>query len=132
LHDTIRDKSPHSVNRYSGTFVAFFRHPGLGYEVCMVKTFKDAVEYALKETGVSLSAVAEATGVSYEQLKKLRQRPNASTNVDDAKRIANYFGKSLDEFLGDDLAQDRAAVVEAYNRLTPEERVLLRRLSSQG
>jgi transcriptional regulator with XRE-family HTH domain len=98
----------------------------------MVKTFKDAVEYALKETGVSLSAVAEATGVSYEQLKKLRQRPNASTNVDDAKRIANYFGKSLDEFLGDDLAQDRAAVVEAYNRLTPEERVLLRRLSSQG
>jgi transcriptional regulator with XRE-family HTH domain len=87
------------------------------------------VQDAINEAGVSLSTVAEATGVSYEQLKKLRQRPNASTNVDDAKLIANYFGKTLDEFLGDELAQDRAGVVAAYNQLTPEQRALLRRLS---
>ena len=100
--------------------------------MCMVKKFKDALEEAIDRHGTTLAAVADATGVSYEQLKKLRQRPNASTNVDDAKLIANHFGQSLDEFLGDDLAADRIAVVSAYNRLTPEERALLRRLSLSG
>lgn len=129
LHGHIRDKSPHTVKMDKGTFVAFFRGSGSGYQMCMVKTFNEALGDAVARNKTSLAAVAEATGVSYEQLKKLRQRPNASTNVDDAKLIANHFGMSLDEFLGDDLAQDRAAVVEAYNRLTPEERALLRRLS---
>ncbi len=129
MHDPIRDKSPCRVKSVSGTYVAFFRGSGSGYQMRMIRTFKEALEDAVARNKTSLAAVAEATGVSYEQLKKLRQRPNASTNVDDAKLIANHFGMSLDEFLGDDLVQDRAAVIETYNRLTPEERALLRRLS---
>lgn len=43
--------------------------------------------------------VALDAGVSYEQLKNLAQGKSKSTNVDDAVRIANSFGISLEAFL---------------------------------
>lgn len=92
----------------------------------MTKTFLDALLNALAQRGVSLKAVAEGAGVSYEQLKKVRQRPDASTNVDDALKVANHFGLTLDEFLGDELASDRAAAVSLYSQLTENERRILR------
>jgi len=67
----------------------------------VAKTFRSALMDALKETGLPLSKVALGSGVSYDQLKKLRQRPLASTNVDDARAVANVFGVTLGQFLDD-------------------------------
>ena len=92
----------------------------------MTKTFRDALLSAIEQSGISLKAVADGAGVSYEQLKKVRQWPDASTNVDDAVRVANYFGLTLDEFLGDPLASDRAAAVALYMQLSERERRILR------
>lgn len=99
----------------------------------MVMTFREALLKALSETGASLSAVAEGAKVSYEQLKKVRSRPEASTNADDAVKVAHFFGMTLDEFLQDHLAEDRARAISKYNQLTPSEREMLRVLGrAQG
>ncbi len=93
--------------------------------MAMVKSFRTALlEYA-EATGTALKVVAERAGVSYEQLKKIKQREDASTNVDDARRIANAFGLTLDEFLDDETIEARIAVVELYSRLSPQERRIL-------
>ncbi|GGW24088.1 transcriptional regulator [Gemmobacter lanyuensis] len=64
----------------------------------MENSFKEALEVALKITGRSLRSVAIASGVSYEQLKGLKQGKASSTNVDDAMRVARAFGVTLDDF----------------------------------
>lgn len=92
----------------------------------MAKPFREALLERCEQTKTSLKKVAEGTGVSYDQLKKLRQREDAKTNVDDAIKIAAFFGLSMEEFVGDEAVEARVAVVETYNQLTPRERAILR------
>ena len=91
----------------------------------MSRSFRDALICALESTGTPLRQVAGATGVSYEQLKKLKQGRSRSTNVDDAKAVANFFGQSLDQFLEDEDTIVRLEIVSLYNQLSPEERRFL-------
>ena len=98
----------------------------LGYGILMAKTFRSALLDALQETGLPLSKVAAGSGVSYDQLKKLRQRPHASTNVDDARAVANFFGVTLDQFLNDSSVSARVELVEFYSRLSDDEIEILK------
>lgn len=106
------------------------------YEFSMAKSFRNALLEAIELTGLPLKTVAERAGVSYEQLKKVKQRATASTNVDDAVKVANVFGVTLDEFLQDDTAAVRAEIVNLYIQLTEQERSILqaaaRGQASQG
>lgn len=92
----------------------------------MPVTFRDALLSAIAATGTSIADVARGAGVSYEQLKKVGQRAAASTNIDDAVKVANFFGFTIDEFLKDDLASDRLAGARLWFQLTPAEREILR------
>jgi hypothetical protein len=92
----------------------------------MAKTFRSALLDALEKTRLPLSKVAVGSGVSYDQLKKLRQRPHASTNVDDARAVASFFGVTLDQFLDDTSLSARVELVEFYNRLTDTEIEILK------
>lgn len=91
-----------------------------------MKTFREAL---LERCGgldqPSLKAVAEGAKVSYEQLKKVKQGKSGSTNADDAVRVAHFFGLTMDEFLGDTLAQDRVEIARLYRELSDDERQLL-------
>jgi phage repressor protein C with HTH and peptisase S24 domain len=60
--------------------------------------FRHALEHALKVSGVSLRAIATHSGVSYDQLKALKQGKAKTTNVDDAMRVAAAFGVILEDF----------------------------------
>ena len=95
----------------------------------MIRTFRDAFIEVLQESGDTIANVARGSGVSEEQLKKLKQRPGAATNVDDAARVAAYFGLGLDEFLRAPELADRIAIASLYNRL-PDE--LKRQLQAYG
>ena len=97
----------------------------------MVKTFRKAfIDYTNANPGMSLRAWCSKAGVSYEQMKKFNQRAvedeNATTNVDDARKLANAAGYSLDEFLEDDLPQYRSESASLYSKLTDTEREFLR------
>ncbi|MBR9850923.1 MAG: helix-turn-helix domain-containing protein [Rhodobacteraceae bacterium] len=97
----------------------------------MAKTFRDALLTIIEKQGVSLRKVAEGSGVSYEQLKKLKQAKSQSTNVDDARKVANFFGLSLDQFLEAEQIEAQAEIIEIYNRLPDQERQFLLR-SARG
>lgn len=95
----------------------------------MTKRFADALIDALEATGWSLQYLCEQAGVSYDQYKKLRQRAlkseHASTNVDDAVKIANAFGMTLDEFLQDETANLRSEAAVLWRSLDQGERDIL-------
>ena len=91
----------------------------------MAKRFRQALIEHLDKTGKTVAEVARATGVSPEQLKKVRQRDTASTNVDDAVKVAHYFGVSIDEFLGDTTIQDRSEMLDLYSQLSEQEQAFL-------
>jgi transcriptional regulator with XRE-family HTH domain len=95
----------------------------------MAKTFRNALLEQMEATKTPLKEVAARSGVSYEQLKKVKQREDASTNVDDARKIANAFGLTLDEFLDDRTIEARIEVVELYSRLSPDARRILQAAS---
>lgn len=95
----------------------------------MPKRFYTALVEAMAATNWSLQRVCQEAGVSYEQYKKFAQRaardPNVSTNVDDAVKIANAFGFTLDEFLGDDTARFRSEAADLWRQLSDAERDFL-------
>jgi len=76
----------------------------------METTFKAALESALKRTGRSLLSVANAAGVSYEQLKSLHQGKSKKTNVDDAMKVAAAFQVSLEDFYEGNLDNTRPSI----------------------
>lgn len=92
----------------------------------MSKSFRIAFLEALDATGWSMPDLARRSGVSVDQLNKLKQRETAKTNVDDAKLVANAFGYTLDEFLQDDLAKDRDQAASLWQQLTDRERHLIK------
>ncbi len=102
----------------------------------MTKSFREAFLEALDLTGWSVPEVTRRSGVSSDQLNKLKQRENAKTNVDDARLVANAFGYTLDEFLSDQLSDDRKELADLWRQLTSRERTLIRSaaqaLPSQG
>ncbi|WP_418024915.1 helix-turn-helix domain-containing protein (plasmid) [Paracoccus sp. TD-10] len=96
----------------------------------MTKRFFDALSDALAATGWSIPDLAARSGVSKDQITKFMQRSKkgvpASTNVDDAVKIAHAFGLTLDEMIQDDTAQLRSEAVLLWQSLTQGERDLLR------
>lgn len=76
----------------------------------MQKTFRDRLLEEIDRQGLTLADVARKAGVSYDQLKKLRQRPVASTNIDDARKIIAALGLTVDQFFEEEVeAQVRQA-----------------------
>lgn len=92
----------------------------------MPKKFREAFLEALQLTQWSVAEVARRAGVSKDQLDKLKQRENARTNVDDARAVANAFGYTIDEFLDDQLADDRNEAARLWRQLSEREIHLLR------
>ena len=79
----------------------------------MEKPFKEALEYALEKTGRSLRSVAMKAGVSYDQLKSLRQGKSATTNVDDGIKVAAAFGVSVEDFFAGNFSGKPASIAVA-------------------
>lgn len=91
-----------------------------------MRSFREGFLSLVDSTGVSLKRVAEQTGVSYEQLKKLNQREDASTNVEDAIKLSAFFGVTVEEVVGDASLSDRLEIARMYSQLSERERAILR------
>jgi transcriptional regulator with XRE-family HTH domain len=88
--------------------------------------FREAFIAHLDAAGFNTRQVADATGVSRDQMEKLRQRKVASTNVHDALRIARFFGKTVEEFIGDIPEVENSDILTLIARLTPTEQEIVR------
>ena len=91
----------------------------------MTKNFRDALIEQMRNNKVSAQRLADATGVSKHQIDKIRQRETASTNVDDAIKIAGFFNMTLDEFLNDPTIKQDVEIVSLLHQLEPHERDFL-------
>ncbi|MEO0343047.1 MAG: hypothetical protein AAF198_06375 [Pseudomonadota bacterium] len=101
-----------------------------------MKKFRELLLDKLDKDGTSLKSVADGSGVSYEQLKKLKQGVSVSTNVDDAFKIAKFLKLNLHDFISrqdpsanlDEEEKDLADLVRLLKSLYPETRGVLRPL----
>lgn len=98
-------------------------------EMCMTKRFYDALRDALEATKWSIPKLCEAANVSSDQITKFMQRSKkgltASTNVDDAVKLARALGMTLDEMLEDDTSALRSEAASLWRQLSQEEREIL-------
>lgn len=108
-----------------GTIIALPREAPAGINIPMPLTFREALLKAIERPGPSLQAVATGSGVSYEQLKKIKQGKSLSTNVEDALSVAKFFGKTLEQFLEDPSFGPRSEIVSLYNQLSETEQKML-------
>lgn len=97
----------------------------------MTKRFYDALRDALDAAQMSIPTLCERAGVSKDQVTKFMQRGakgdlRASTNVDDAVKLAHALGFTLDEMLQDETAALRSEAVSLWRELSQEEREILR------
>lgn len=92
--------------------------------------FREALIDWVHRSGISVADLARKTGISKGQLDKLMQRRVAATNVDDAARLARFFGCTVEDFLGsgvpggeDGTALSRIRVL--VGQLSPDEQDML-------
>ena len=78
------------------------------------ETFREKLIAAMDLNGTSAAELARQTGVAKHLIDKLRQRKSITTNVNDAMRIAHFYGMTIEEFLG---VADRKAKVDRLSLL---------------
>lgn len=88
-------------------------------------TFRTALLEAISANDISLRKVAIGAGVSYEMLKKLKQTDGYRTNIEDAIKIAAFFGKTIDDFISRPELQSDLELIDILSRLRPEDRRFL-------
>jgi hypothetical protein len=93
----------------------------------MAGEFKKALLWHMERDGTTVAALAAATGVSSDIIKKIRSpsRTDNSTDVENALLIAAYYGKNVNQFVqcADVTPAERAANLLAL--LEPSEQQLL-------
>lgn len=117
-----------------GHFYSIQAASSVGYICPMEKTFKEALEHAMRVTGRgrSLRDVATRTGVSYDILKNISQNKSEKPNAQAAAKIADFFGVSLIDFYAGRVqpVTDEAAAEVAEDVATVTD--LVRRLQDKG
>ena len=86
----------------------------------MTKTFREAFLDEIDALGDPrglLPEISRETGVSLDQLRKLRSGKSSSTNADDAVKIAHYFGKRISEFIQDKAIDRSIQIAELDARI---------------
>ena len=75
------------------------------YSAFMSRSFGDTLKARMDAEEVSIADISRATGVSSDIVKKLRSREGSTTNVEDAAKLAAYFGQSVEDFMSDSPAR---------------------------
>lgn len=87
--------------------------------------FRDALLRHMARDHTTIAKLAKCAGVSSDIIKKVRTRPHASTNAEDASKIAAFYGKSVAEFIRCEEVPSVDAITALLALLTPEEKRLL-------
>ena len=82
-------------------------------------SFKDALNQTLAKTGQSLETVAKGANVPLAALQTFMQDDNGTLVVEDAIKVAEFFGLSLDRFLDDPKVANHIAIAQLYSSLPP-------------
>lgn len=62
--------------------------------------FRETLIARVHASGITVAELSRRTGVSKPQLDKLMQRRVVTTNVDDATKLARFFGETVEGLMG--------------------------------
>ena len=88
----------------------------------MHKTFSQALIEHLENTGVRVTEIAAATGVHKDALYKLKYGKTRNMSVDDAIKVAAFFGETVEEFMGIGPGALRDTLMDQIAQLSESER----------
>ncbi len=91
----------------------------------MSKTFSQAFNDHLSEANVKITEVARGSGVTKEALYSLKYGKTRNMSVDDAIKVAAYFGETVEEFMGQKPRRLRDALLDQIQQLSERERRIL-------
>ncbi len=83
----------------------------------MAISFQDALRDALARTGQNLGSLADFTGVDSGALELVLAEPSACLDLHDAKKVADFFGVALADFLEAPELKDPIEIADLYNQL---------------
>lgn len=95
------------------------------YKPDMYENFSEAFNAHLEKRKVAVTAIAKGSGVSKESLYSLKYGKTLNMSVDDAIRVAAYFGETVEEFMGLTGPRVDDALIRRIEGLSPRERALL-------
>jgi len=87
--------------------------------------FREAMIEHLDRAGMTSAELARRSGVPKTLIDKLRQRKSEVTNVHDAMRIAQVFGRTVEEMCGVEPDPETSAIADLLSRLDPAEKSLV-------
>lgn len=90
-----------------------------------MKDFRDALLWHMNAYRTKVADLAAGSGVSLDIIKKLRTRAGASTNAEDATKIAAFYGKDVKEFINREEVPSDRAISHLIDLLEPQERQVL-------
>ncbi len=82
-------------------------------------TFRKALLSALGSSGKPLEQIAQEAEIALEQLEALVLSDEAIFSVDDAIKVAQSFGTTLDQFLEDSSLSGHVQIAQLYSSLPP-------------
>ena len=97
----------------------------LGENCGTMAQFRHAFIWHLEHHGTSLAELVDGTGVSRDILNKLKARPDSSTNVEAAVKIAGFYGKTVEQFMRCEPSGREQEFASLLGKLSPQERALL-------
>lgn len=86
-----------------------------------MKTFVEILSERVKAEKIKVSDISRASKVPQDQIYKLVNKKNLSTNVESAIKIASYFGQTLEEFMGSVHSGEEQEILRLANQLTAED-----------
>ena len=87
-------------------------------------SLKEALEKQIEKTGEKVSEIVQGSGVSRDVINKLLSRDGASTSAENALKIANHFGQSLESFLSMDSTAPEVITSDPAEPQTPHGDVI--------
>lgn len=91
----------------------------------MKNNFRTAFIWHLEKHGTKIADLVRETGVSRDVINKLKHREPSSTTAENALLIAAYYGKTVNEFMACQEADEISRTRALLDLLSPEEHRLL-------
>ncbi|WP_457650852.1 hypothetical protein [Profundibacter sp.] len=88
----------------------------------MHKNFRDAFIEHLDRTGAKVTDISTATGVNKDSLYALKRGTTMNMNVRDAILVAEFFDKTVEEFMGVERGALRDSLIDQIAQLSDSER----------
>ena len=93
--------------------------------LAMKEAFRESLIAHIATYRISIAKLSRETGVSLSLIQSLNQRKSVCPNVDDAIKLARYFGKSVEEFVGVSRDDQEKRLRALISRLTEGEKDFL-------